>query len=100
MFFLITASILYAAGGICMKSARGFQEIVPSLLVFFFFSLAAGIQIWAMKNVDLSKGYLLVAGMEGVFAIFAGVFYFGEKIALLQGIGSFLILLGILFLRL
>ena len=100
MFFLIVASLLYAAGGVAMKYSRGFQEAFPSFLVFLFFGIAAAIQTWAMKKVELGRGYLFVTGLEGLFAFLAGVLVFEEALAFYKGLGAVFILVGLILLKL
>jgi len=100
LLILLTASVLYTLGGIAMKYSQAFQNAIPSLLVFVFFCLAAGIQTWAMKKVELGKGYLLVIGLEGIFAVLAGVVCFGESISISKTTGTLFILAGMLLLKL
>ncbi len=97
---LILASILYSLGGIAMKYSQGFAYPRATLLVLVFFNLGALLQTWLMKSMELGVSYLLVVGLEGLFTLVAGVLLFQESLALSKLAGAFLVLMGLLLLKL
>jgi small multidrug resistance pump len=94
-FALIGASILYVLGGIAMKYSQGFQNFLPSLLVFCFFCAGAASQTWAMVKTELGLGYVFVLGLEAILAVLAGAAFFQESLTLFKIGGMVLVVAGI-----
>jgi multidrug transporter EmrE-like cation transporter len=101
MYFIIVllAAISFTIGGIYMKLSQGLTELIPSLLVYFFFILGASLQAFAMRDTSLGVTYVIVLGCEAVLAVLFGVLLFKENYSLLKLLGVSLIVTGITFLR-
>ncbi len=96
---LVAASLLYVAGGVAMKFSNGLSRLIPTLLVFVLFGVAAALQTWAMKEAELGTGYSFVLGLEAILAVVAGHFLFGETITVVKGVGALFVVLGIALLK-
>jgi multidrug transporter EmrE-like cation transporter len=101
MYFIVVllAAISFTIGGIYMKFSQGLTELIPSLLVYFFFILGASLQALAMRDTSLGMTYVIVLGCEAVLALLFGVLLFKENYSLFKLLGVSLIVTGITFLR-
>jgi quaternary ammonium compound-resistance protein SugE len=96
--YTLSAS-LYVVGGILMKYSAGLTRGLPALALVLAFSAGALIQAWAMKHEALGPSYVVVLGLEALFALFAGYFLFAEEMTVKMILGAVLVVLGIIFLR-
>jgi multidrug transporter EmrE-like cation transporter len=101
MYFIVVllAAISFTIGGIYMKFSQGLTELIPTLLVYFFFILGASLQALAMRDTSLGMTYVIVLGCEAVLALLFGVLLFKENYSLFKLLGVSLIVTGITFLR-
>jgi multidrug transporter EmrE-like cation transporter len=97
--FVVLAAISYSVGGYYMKLSNGFSQFGSTMVVFILFGLGAGLQIWAMRNEQMTVTYIVVLGLEAVIAFGLGVFLLNESSSLLKLAGTGLVLVGIAFLR-
>jgi multidrug transporter EmrE-like cation transporter len=75
---LILASIIYALGGLCMKSSIGLTRPLPTAMLFGLFILGATLQTLGMRHTDLGVAYIMVLGMEAVVALGLSVIFLHE----------------------
>ena len=61
-FFLIAAIFLEVAGTVSMKLSAGFSRLVPSLLIFIFYSASFAALTMALKKFDVSVVYAIWSG--------------------------------------
>lgn len=99
MPFLISASLIYVLGGIAMVKSHGFSELRPSILVFVLFSLAAGLQTIGMKAQEVGVAYVLVLGLEAVFAGAVGLLWLKEPFSWMKILGTLFVVGGIVLLK-
>lgn len=83
-----------------MKLSNGFNQLGPTALVFALFCLGAGLQIWAMRNEQMTVTYILVLGLEAIAAFALGVFLLNESSSIIKAAGTLDILAGMVLLRL
>ena len=76
---LVTASIAYAIGGICMKLSEGLTRPLPSIAIFTLFIVGASLQTFGMRRADLGVAYIVVLGLEAVAALALSVLVLGES---------------------
>ena len=76
LVLVLIAAISFTVGGIYMKLAAGFSQLIASLLVYLFFVIGASLQTLAMQNADLGITYLFVLGVESILALLSGVLIF------------------------
>ena len=99
LLLLITASLLFATGGLFMKLSLGLTRLAPSILVFLFFCAGAACQAIAMKRADMGVAYLFVLGLEAVVAFLISVLALHESAAPLRVVAVVLIVAGIVLLE-
>lgn len=102
MFTTLTflAALSFSVGGYFMKLSAGLTQFRPTVLVFTFFALGAGLQTIAMRDHQMALTYIAVLGLEAITAFCLGVFFLNEtsSFAKLAGVG--MVLAGIVMLRL
>ena len=96
---LILASLLFAAGGLCMKLSEGMSKLTPSILIFIFFCAGAACQAIAMKRAELGVAYVAVLGLEAIAAFGISVFVLHESAGAGRVIAIILIVGGIVLLE-
>lgn len=99
LVLVLIAAVSFTIGGIYMKLAVGFSQLVPSLLVYLFFAIGASLQTLAMQKSELSVTYIFVLGLESVLSLIFGVLIFKENYSFLKLLGISLVVVGIIFLR-
>jgi multidrug transporter EmrE-like cation transporter len=96
---LITASVVYAVGGLFMKLSMGLTRPVPTALLFALFGLGAALHALGMRRADLSVAYILVLGLEAVATLALSVFVLHERCTLSRLGAVATVIVGILWLR-
>ena len=76
---MIVAALLFAGGGLFMKTSDGLTKLAPSAGVFVFFCAGAACQAVAMKRGEMSAIYVVVLGLEAIAAFSLGAIVLGEK---------------------
>ena len=101
MYLLLVslAAVLFTVGGIFMKLSQGLSELIPSLLLYFFFIAGASLQTIAMRKAALSFTYVIVLGIESVLAFLFGVVLFQENYSYTNVVGVSFIVAGMGFLQ-
>ncbi|MFZ5807625.1 MAG: DMT family transporter [Verrucomicrobiota bacterium] len=100
MMYLILAILLEVTGTVCMKFSNGFTNIIPSVLVFFFYGLCSVFLTLALRTVEIGAAYAISAG-GGIFMIaLIGILYFQETPTPLKILATILIIAGIIILNL
>ena len=78
--YLTGAILLEVAGTSCMKLSEGFTKLIPSVLIFVFYSLSfAGLTI-ALKKLDVGIAYAVWAGIGTALIAVIGIIYFPYQI--------------------
>lgn len=95
-WLLLTLSIvLEVCGTICLKLSEGFSKLVPSVLIFVFYTLSFTAFVFVLRRIDLSFAYAVWCGL-GVLLIGAiGIMYFKEPVSALKIASMFLIAIGV-----
>jgi small multidrug resistance pump len=100
-WLLLLMSILFEiCGTTCMKLSQGFARVVPSVLIFVFYSLCFVAFTHAVKKIDLSVAYAVWSGLGIVLITIISAVYFREAVNMMRLICIMLILIGIIGLRL
>ena len=96
---VLGAAISFTCGGIFMKLSEGLTRPGPTVLLFAFFALGALLQTLAMRGEELGVTYIVVLGVEAIFAFLFGLVLFGETVTLMKAGGIIAVVLGIVALR-
>ena len=101
MFTILTclAALSFSIGGYFMKLSAGLTQLRPTLLVFAFFTLEAGLQTVAMRGQQMAITYIVVLGFEAIAAFTLGVLFLKEGSSLTKFVGVGMVLAGIVVLR-
>ena len=98
--YLVLAILLEVSGTTCMKLSEGFTKLVPSILLFVFYSLSFGMLTLALKRIDVSVAYAVWSGVGTALIATIGVMWFKEPITALKLISLALIIGGVVGLNL
>ena len=98
--YLVLAILFEISGTTCMKLSEGFTKIVPSILLFVFYSLSFGMLTLALKRIDVSIAYAVWSGVGTALSATIGVLWFKEPITALKLISLALIIGGVVGLNL
>jgi small multidrug resistance pump len=98
--YLALAILFEVTGTTCMKLSEGFTKLVPSILLFVFYSLSFGMLTLALKRIDVSVAYAVWSGMGTALIATIGVLWFKEPITALKLISLALIIGGVVGLNL
>jgi small multidrug resistance pump len=98
--YLALAIVLEISGTTCMKLSVGFTKIVPSILIFVFYTLSFVMLTMALKKIDVSIAYAVWSGVGTALIAAIGVFWFKEPATTLKLISLGMIILGVVGLNL
>ncbi len=98
--FLALGILFEVLGTICMKFADGFTRLVPSILVFIFYSLSLVCLIFVLKKLPVSVAYAIWAGLGTALIAVIGIFWLKEPFTLVKLVSILFIVLGIVGLEL
>jgi len=93
-FFLVLAITLDVAGAMSMKLSDGFTKMVPSMLLFVFYTATIFFLTLAVKRIDVSIAYTVWSGVGTAMIALIGILYFRETITGLRLASLLLILVG------
>ena len=98
--YLVLAILLEVSGTTCMKLSQGFTKLVPSILLFVFYTLSMGMLTLALKKIDVSVAYAVWSGVGTALIATIGVLWFKEPVTALKLISIGLIIIGVVGLNL
>jgi small multidrug resistance pump len=98
--YLALAILLEVSGTTCMKLSQGFTKLVPSILLFVFYTLSMGMLTLALKKIDVSVAYAVWSGVGTALIATIGVLWFKEPVTALKLISIGLIIIGVVGLNL
>lgn len=99
-FYLLLAILFEVSGTISMKFSRGFTKVTPSILMFAFYMLCFTFLTFALKKIDISLAYAIWSGLGIAIITVVGVLYFNETASILKAGCIFLIIAGVVGLKL
>ena len=98
--WVLAAAVFFTAGGVSMKASAGMTRFTPTVLFLVLFSVGAVFQAIALRYAELGVAYVVVLGLEAVFAVGLGILVFSEPISPLKCSGVFAVVLGIALMHL
>jgi small multidrug resistance pump len=98
--YLFGAILFEVSGTTCMKLSDGFARIVPSVLIFVFYSCSFSLMTLAIKQLEVSIVYAIWSGIGMALITMIGIFVFHESASLLKLVSILLIMIGIIGLNL
>jgi len=98
--YLALAIVLEISGTTCMKLSEGFTKIVPSILLFVFYTLSFAMLTMALKKIDVSVAYAVWSGVGTALIATIGVLWFKEPATAIKLVSLGLIIVGVVGLNL
>jgi len=94
--YLFLAVVLEVLGTVCVEKSRGFNNIVPSVLLFIFYASSFTFLTFAVKKIDVSIAYAIWTGSACVLMAILGKLWFKEPINTLKIVSLGLIVAGVI----
>ena len=98
--YLIAAIVFEVSGTTCMKLSEGFAKLVPSVLIFVFYSCSFTLMTLAIRHLEVSIVYAIWSGIGMALISAIGIFVFNESATLLKLVSILLIMAGVVGLNL
>ena len=98
--YLSGAIVLEVAGTTSMKLSAGFTKILPSVLIFVFYSASFVALTFALKKIDVSVAYAVWSGVGTALIAVIGMAYFRESATIIKLASIGLIIVGVVGLNL
>jgi len=98
--YLIGAILFEVSGTTSMKLSEGFAKLIPSVLIFVFYSCSFTLMTLAIKNLEVSIVYAIWSGIGMALISVIGIFVFDESATLLKFVSILLIMAGVIGLNL
>ncbi len=76
--YLILAILFEVAGTTSMKLADGFQNLIPSVVIFVCYGISIAFLTMAVRTIDISVAYAIWSAIGMVIIASIGVFWFNE----------------------
>ena len=98
---LLTFAIVLEVAGITnMKLLEGFSNLVPSVLVIFFYALSIIALTFAVNRLDVSVAYAVWSGMGTALVAMIGLWFFQESVTSVKVVALGFIIVGVVMLHL
>lgn len=98
--YLITAGLFECGWAIGLKYTEGFTRLMPSLLTIAAMAISFVLLSAAMKTIPVGTAYAVWTGIGAVGVAILGMILFGESTDTLRILSLFLIVTGIIGLKL
>ena len=99
-FLILIAGILEVAWAICLKNSEGFSNIPYTVAFFVLIALSMLLLSIAIRTLPIGSAYAVWVGIGAVGTFLAGIVLFDDPVNALRVIFIFLIIIGIIGLRL
>lgn len=97
---LLAAILLEVCGTTSMKLSEGYTKLLPSVLVWVFYTASFICGAFALKGIPLSVAYAIWSALGIALVTTVGIFYFREPVTILRIIAFGVIMAGVIMLRL
>ena len=98
--FLLLAGFFEICFTVALKYSEGFTRLVPSLVTAAFIIASFFCVSQAMKEIPIGTAYAVWAGIGAAGTVLCGIFFFGDSYHIIRLISIFLIIVGIVGLKL
>ncbi|MBZ0324891.1 MAG: multidrug efflux SMR transporter [Alphaproteobacteria bacterium] len=98
--YLILAGLLEIVWAFFMKKSAGFTLLVPSGITIVTMAASFVLLSLAMRSIPLGTAYTIWTGIGAVGAFVVGIFLLGEGVTPMRLGAAFLIVVGILLMKL
>ncbi|SEA05964.1 quaternary ammonium compound-resistance protein SugE [Desulfuromusa kysingii] len=98
-FYLVVAGVFECGWAVGLKYTEGFTKFVPSLLTVSAMAISFGLLSVAMRSIPIGTAYAVWTGIGAVGVAITGMFLFGESKEIMRIVCLFLIVVGIIGLK-
>ena len=98
--FLLLAGFFEICFTIALKYSEGFSKLIPSIITVTFIVLSFFSVSQAMKEIPIGTAYAVWAGIGAAGTVICGILFFGDSYHIVRLISIFLIIIGIIGLKL
>jgi quaternary ammonium compound-resistance protein SugE len=99
--YLVLAGFLEIGWPVGLKLAQSASTRVSGVVIAVSFMAASGFFLWlAQKNIPIGTAYAIWTGIGAAGTFLVGVMYFGDATSVLRFFGVFLIIAGVITLKL
>ena len=98
--YLLLAILFEVTGTTCMKLSDGFQNIVPSVVIFVCYGLSITFLTVAVKTIDISVAYAIWCAIGIIIISLIGIIGFDEPATKMKIASIAIIIIGVVSLQL
>ncbi|MFZ5865284.1 MAG: DMT family transporter [Thermodesulfobacteriota bacterium] len=98
--YLIIAILFEVAGTTSMKLSDGLTKLLPSILIFVFYSVSFTALTLCLRHLDVSVAYAVWSGLGTALIAAIGMAYFKEPLTIFKVFSIGLIVVGVICLNL
>ena len=99
-FYLVTAGLFECGWAVGLKYSDGFTKPVPTMLTLAAMFISVWLLAIAMRTIPIGTAYAIWTGIGAVGVAVLGIVMFGESRDLVRVLSLFLIIAGIIGLKL
>ncbi len=97
--YLLLAILFEVTGTTAMKLADGFQNLIPTVVVFVCYGISIAFLTVAVRTIDISVAYAIWSAIGMVIISAIGIFWFNESATLWKIISIGIIIIGVVSLQ-
>ncbi|MEW5321246.1 multidrug efflux SMR transporter [Geobacillus thermoleovorans] len=97
--FLAIAITFEILGTVSLKLSNGFNSIWATVLVIMSYTICFASLGIALKGIDVSVAYAIWSGLGITFISLIGMAFFNEEFNIVKCVGIFMIIMGVLLLK-
>ncbi|NLW06821.1 MAG: multidrug efflux SMR transporter [Clostridia bacterium] len=99
-FYLLLAIILEVAGTTSAKLSQGFNNLLPTVIMYIMYALSLTTLVFALKKIEVSIAYAIWSGLGTGLIALIGILWFKETASALKLTSLLLIVAGVIGLSL
>lgn len=99
--YLVMAGLFEIGWPVGLKMAQEEQTRITGIVIAIFFMAVSGLLLWlAQKQIPIGTAYAVWTGLGASGTFLVGVFFYGDAASLMRFFGVFLIISGVIVLKL
>jgi small multidrug resistance pump len=98
--YLVLAILFEVTGTTSMKFSEGFQNFVPTVVIFVCYGISIAFLTMAVRTIDISVAYAIWSAVGMVIISAIGFFWFNEPATAWKMISIGIIIIGVVSLQL
>lgn len=94
--YLLAAILFEVLGTTCMKLSEGFNNLIPSILIFVFYGCGFTFSTLALEKLEIGFAYSIWSGLGTALIASIGIIWFRESMSLVKFASIALIIMGVI----